>query len=62
MKIGQDIYARRGYSANSQNAFIVIGRPTVDGEKWVTIATLGGGDTQSFPPGAFESLYWKVEG
>lgn len=61
MKIGQDIWSRRGYPTTTENSFKVIGRPSLDGEKWVSIAPLAGGQVHSFPPEAFETLFRKVD-
>lgn len=62
MKIGQSLYARRGFPVTSENSYIIMGRPTMDGEKWVTIAPVRGGSLESYPPEAFDSLFYKVDG
>lgn len=58
-KIG-DIYAPRGYAANSETIYTVMGLPKLKG-RWVTVMHNASGKVFAFPGEAFEKKFRRVE-
>lgn len=61
IKVGEGVYAPRGFAAEVGLLKVIIGAPRLKGERWVTIAGVQGGQLHSFPESVFEEKFRRVE-
>jgi hypothetical protein len=53
-KVGLHRYA----TAGSNRDYVIIGAPRVQGDRWVTVSHIGGGQVAAFPGERFEREFW----
>lgn len=60
IKVGEGVWAMRGYDDHPGNRWLIIGAPTPGGKRWLTVAQEEGGPVSSFPEAEFHNAFWRV--